>query len=170
MLTLTEAWHPYWAWEHLYFGFFDGDPLGMGARECEQKRKDFFVRDGVFIETALVVSTKWPVCMEHFLTPGKVNPVAFLGQVCSFYYSGVGAKFSYAYNQLPRQVKAENNKLAQDFIKQWSFSREQRDNRIHKTVEEERLRKGFTPGVPRFLESGGVGSFIQGDMFSHTAK
>ena len=167
MLSLAnEAWHPYWAWEHFHYGFFENDPCGYGKSVCEQKRKAFFIQDGLFWEVATEVAKEWPVCVEHFLTGRKVNPVAFLGQVCSFYHSGVGSHFSYAYNQLERSIKKKNNRIAMDFIVQWRSDYECGNSVLYTRVEKERLQEGYTPGVPRFIKQRGVGAFVQGNLFS----
>lgn len=168
---MNESWHPYWAWEHLYFGFFELDRIGCGVRENERLRKEFFLTESLFHATCIEVAKNWPVCADHFLTGQKVNPISWLGQVASFYCTGVTSKYSYTYNQLSKAERSKNNQIARLFISEWRECRDSKNNNgVYKRVEKKRLQRGFTPKLPRFFVKKGIGSELQGDLFGDSSK
>jgi len=115
----SRIFHTFDKWECHKAGFYKSVKEGMSHEDCQR----------VFIETlsdpdrfAGILSKlikDWKFSCEHYLTNKSMNRIAWLGQAAVCYDSGVPARYSKAWFDIPYDLQQEANSVALKFLNIW---------------------------------------------------
>jgi hypothetical protein len=166
MLKVSSA-YPWSEWECYDQGFYrKSPPYFLSKRMCEYEYMLFFKQEGVFKDTISLVQRDWPKSFETFINHMPINKVAWLGQVCVFYATGVPRVFKYSYNSLPIECRRLNNKIAERAINEYRDGNKE----IFKEMGGVRLPERYTRLIAKRIGERKSSSFIQEDMLSVIEK
>lgn len=128
---MSRLYHPWYRWECYKDGFYEIN-TALTRDECEFIYADYFCKKGKFERDIPKVIKNWKYSCEHFLTNTSINRIAWLGQACVFFTTGVTPNYKYAYNNIDKEVRDYNNEIAKaaidEFCKNTSI-------RLHQQVE-----------------------------------
>jgi len=116
---MNRIFYPWWMWEHYWAGFFGKGNQYKAHSVAEHIYKNFHLEEGRFEKVIPIVFKNWPIACEHNLTNKSINRVAWLGQACVCYATGVPSRYKYSYNQLPEGIKKRQDNIARIWIKKW---------------------------------------------------
>lgn len=110
--------HTYEKWECLKAGLYATHVDGLSSSEAEEGFAQLF-RDGKFEEALKEVTKKWKYSCEHYLTNKAMNRIAWLGQACVCYSTGIPSRFSGGWSLLTEDEKNKANELALVSLNAW---------------------------------------------------
>lgn len=114
-----RIFHTYDKWECHKAGFYASKKDGMTSDECEKAYAEFLRNIPLFEETLQKVTTEWIYSCEHYLTNKAMNRIAWLGQACMCYHTGVPSIFCGGFNLLSDEEKNMANEIALVYLNKW---------------------------------------------------
>lgn len=115
----TRIFHTYDKWECHKAGFYKNNVEGLTHEECEQKYIDVLTDLPLFEKLLKKVTKEWEHSCEHYLTNKSMNRIAWLGQACVCYHTGVPSVYSRAWFKLTEEQQNEANLLALKYLNNW---------------------------------------------------
>lgn len=156
--------HPWWRWECYENGFYSA-PEGDWARNAY---KEFHSSENLFNDVMREASINWVFSFENFLSNTEINRVAWLGQVSACYHLGISSFNRGAYNELSKDIKHRQNKLAQGFLEEWMHEYNSgKSGGIYCKVDEARIRERDSRRSATDIITRRVSTKLQGDLFGH---
>ena len=114
-----RIFHTYDKWECHKAGFYKSKKEGWTAEQCHNEYKKVLTNLELFEEVLKKVITEWVHSCEHYLTNKAMNRIAWLGQACVCYYSGVPSSYSGAWFELSEEEQEAANALALKYLNIW---------------------------------------------------
>jgi hypothetical protein len=162
---MKRAWHPYWEWECIAAGFYDG------SNGDEAGRYEWFFRDLARFSAAIDrVFNEWPISCEQFLANESMNRVAWLGQAAIFLSEGVPRSHRNEYLLLLDHEQQAANRLAQRRIEEWFHEYEAAGAGIHRNVAIAWVSGRHTGRGAGRANAGEAGPVVQGYLFRLTEQ
>jgi hypothetical protein len=110
--------HTWDKWECFRAGFYAERVEGMTQDEGEEKYREFLASPQ--FETALhAVITEWKHSCEHYLTNGRMNRIAWLGQASVAYALHIPSCCRGGYHRLTEEQKKTADELALKYLNLW---------------------------------------------------
>jgi len=116
----NRIFHEWQDWECFPAGFYkDKPPQGMTAGECEEAYRSFLADIPTFDNALHKLIHRWKNSCEHYLTNGKMNRIAWLGQAAMCLHTQVPSRFCGGYNLLTDSEKQAADFLALKYLNKW---------------------------------------------------
>lgn len=115
----TRIFHTYNNWECHKAGFYQSKKEGWTNEECENEFKRILSDQELFSEILNSLIVDWKNSCEHYLTNKSMNRIAWLGQAAVCYSSGVPAKYSSAWFDIPEGTRDLANETALKYLNKW---------------------------------------------------
>lgn len=114
-----RIFHTYEKWECYPAGFYESSVEGMSHDECKAKYKEILSSKELFSKALEAVIHYWKNSCEHYLTNKSMNRIAWLGQASVCYLSGVPARYSGSWFEIPKDKRDAADMLALEYLNKW---------------------------------------------------
>src|SRR5690606_14173539 len=114
-----RVFHTYDKWECHKAGFYASVKEGMTHQECEQAYKDILTNIPLFENILDKVINEWTNSCEHYLSNKAMNRIAWLGQACVCYHSGVPSRYANSWFDLTEEQQNQANYSALKALNKW---------------------------------------------------
>lgn len=114
-----RVFHTYDKWECHKAGFYASVKEGMTHEECKQAYIDILTNIPLFESILDKVITEWVHSCEHYLSNKAMNRIAWLGQACVCYHSGVPSRYANSWFDLTEEQQNQANYSALKALNKW---------------------------------------------------
>lgn len=114
-----RIFHTYDKWECHKAGFYKSVKEGWTHEQCEEEFKRVLSDQKLFSSILDKLTVEWKNSCEHYLTNSSMNRIAWLGQAAVCYETGVPARYSGAWFDLPEETRDEANETALIYLNKW---------------------------------------------------
>jgi len=114
-----RIFHTYDKWECHKAGFYKSTKEGLTHEECEEEFKRILSDQNLFSEILEKLIVDWKFSCEHYLTNKAMNRIAWLGQAAVCYHSGVPARYSEVWYDIPEETRNAANETALKYLNKW---------------------------------------------------
>jgi ParB-like chromosome segregation protein Spo0J len=115
----TRIYHTYDKWECHKAGFYANSKEGLTHEECEDEFARILSDKILFAEILDKLIIEWKYSCEHYLTNKSMNRIAWLGQAAVCFHSGIPARYSSAWFNIPYNLQLEANLVAVKYLNIW---------------------------------------------------
>lgn len=116
---MERIFHTYDKWECYPAGFYENKHPNKSHEECEVLFKKVISDQNIFAKALDGLITNWKNSCEHYLTNKSMNRIAWLGQAAVCYETGVPARYSNAWFDIPEETRNEANNTALEYLNKW---------------------------------------------------
>lgn len=114
-----RIFHTYEKWECYPAGFYERSHPKKSHAACERLFKMVLSDQDMFAKALEGLITEWKNSCEHYLTNKSMNRIAWLGQAAVCYQTGVPARYSNAWFDIPEETRNEANTTALKYLNKW---------------------------------------------------
>jgi len=114
-----RIFHTYEKWECHKAGFYKSVHDKLSHTECENEFIRILSDTELFEDLLKKIIVEWKYSCEHYLTNKAMNRIAWLGQAAVCYYSGVPARYSSAWFDIPEELRIKANEVALKYLNIW---------------------------------------------------
>jgi ParB-like chromosome segregation protein Spo0J len=114
-----RIFHTYEKWECHKAGFYNSTHSTMSHIQCEEEFIRILSDSNLFDSILEKITSQWKHSCEHYLTNKAMNRIAWLGQAAVCYQSGVPARYSSAWFDIPEELRNQANEVALKHLNLW---------------------------------------------------